>query len=126
MDDTLEQRVKDVEDLIADISHLVGLRLESITASQHEFTARIGLLDKQMSMLLRDMRDLRGGVTRQLVEQDKRLAAIEKGLGALKAEIDDRLGALETKIDGQSATFEKRHASLDSKIDQILARLPKK
>ena len=144
MVDSLEQRVKDVEDLIADIPHLVGLRLESITASQQETSARLGLIDKQMSMMLRDVRDMRGGVTRQLIEQDKRLAAIEGRLEALEgrfeareAGLDQRLKALDTRqaayekkndkrFDTLEAKIGERFGSLEAKIDLVLARLPKK
>ena len=34
--------------------------------------------------MIRDMRDLRGGVTRQLIGQDKRLTGIEDRIGALE------------------------------------------
>ena len=126
MVDSLEQRVKDVEDLIADIPHLVGLRLESITASQQETSARLGLIDKQMSMMLRDVRDMRGGVTRQLIEQDKRLAAIEGRLEAL----DTRQAVYEKKNDKRFDTLEakigERLGTIETKIDAVLAKLSKK
>ena len=126
MVDSLEQRVKDVEDLIADIPHLVGLRLESVTASQQETSARLGLIDKQMSMMLRDLRDMRGGVTRQLIEQDKRLAAIEGRLEAL----DTRQAVYEKKNDKRFDTLEakigERLGTIETKIDAVLAKLSKK
>ena len=40
-----------------------------------------------MSVMTREMRDLRDGVTRMLVEQDKRIASIETEIGKLKAEM---------------------------------------
>ena len=66
-------------------------------------TTRVAALERTMTGLQTNMRDLRGGVTRQLIEQDKRLADQEK-----------RLGAIEQKLDG-----------LDTKIDEVLKRLPK-
>lgn len=106
MTDQLEQRVTDIEDLIADIPQMVSLRMESLQGSQQEASARIGLIDRQLSMVLREMRDLRGGVTRQLVEQDKRLAAMERRLDALENDLRE----LKTEI--------------NAKLDLILARLP--
>ncbi len=73
MTDTIDKRVSDLEDLLADIPQMLSLRLEGITAAQQESTARIGFLDKQMAMLIRDVRDMRSGVTRQLKVQDERL-----------------------------------------------------
>lgn len=83
MTDTLERRVNDIEDLISDIPQMVSLRLESLTATQQEASARIGILDKQMAMVLREMRDLRGGVTRMLVAQDAEIAEIKADVKAI-------------------------------------------
>lgn len=85
MTDTLERRVQDIEDLIADIPQMVSLRMESLAASQQEASARLGLLDKQMAMMLREMRDLRGGVTRMLVAQDAEIAVIKADVVEIKA-----------------------------------------
>ncbi len=101
MSDTIDQRVSDIEALIADIPQMLSLRLEGITAAQHETTARVGFLDKQMAMLIRDMRDMRGGVTRQLVGQDGELAAIKDELAAIRGElapIKDALAATRAEL----------------------------
>lgn len=74
---SIEQRVTDVEDLIADIPQMIGLRLDSTTASIHETNARIAILDKMASSLIRDVRDMRGAVTRQLIAQDAEIAAMK-------------------------------------------------
>ncbi len=123
MTDQLEQRVTDIEDLIADIPQMVSLRMESLQGSQQETSARIGLIDKQLSMVLREMRDLRGGVTRQLVEQDKRLAAMERRLDALEIRFDAMIARLDT-LDVELREVRSAIGALDSKLDLILARLP--
>ncbi|MEW5962087.1 MAG: hypothetical protein AB1749_00845 [Pseudomonadota bacterium] len=82
-----EQRVKALEDLIADIPQMVSLRLEGLTAARHETAARIGIIDKPMAMMPREMRDVRGDITRQLVEQDTRLGAIDTRLEAILARL---------------------------------------
>jgi archaellum component FlaC len=68
---------------------MLNLRLEGITAAQNEVSARIALLDKQMSMVTRDVRDLRGGVTRQLVAQDERLSKMESQLGSIQVMLQE-------------------------------------
>ena len=73
-------------------------------------TLRLKALERALILMQADMRDLRSGVTRQLVEQDKRLAGIEQQLSGQ----DKRLGAMDGKL-----------AHIDGKLDEILQRLPK-
>jgi chromosome segregation ATPase len=110
MTENLDKRVADLEALIADLPELLNVRFQRVDATLSEFTARFNLLDKQMAMLVRDMRDLRGGVTRQLVEQDKRLTAIEQKLDGH----DRRLAAMESDV-----------AAIRADVKEILNRLPK-
>lgn len=109
MTDTLEGRVPDIEDLIADIPQMLSPRLETLTASQQDTSARIGLLDKQMSMIMREMRDLRGGVTRMLIAQDADIAAIKSDVAGLKTDV---------------AQLKADMAGLKADMKTILARLP--
>jgi hypothetical protein len=117
MADVLEQQVKDIEDLIADIPHMLNLRLEGITAAQNETSARIALLDKQMSMVLRDLRDLRGGVTRQLVAQDERLSKMESHLG-------ERLGGMESHLGERLGKMESQLGAIEVTLQEVVRRLP--
>ena len=110
MTENLDKRVADLEALIADLPELLNVRFQRVDATLSEFTARFNLLDKQMAMLVRDMRDLRGGVTSQLVEQDKRLTAIEQKLDGH----DRRLAAMESDV-----------AAIRADVKEILNRLPK-
>jgi hypothetical protein len=73
--------VKDLEDLMSDMPNLINLRMDALNANNAEISARLALIDKQVGMIQRDLRDLRGGVTRQLVEQDKLLRDILAKLG---------------------------------------------
>ena len=109
MTDAIDKRVSDLEDLLADIPQMLSLRLEGITAAQQESTARIGFLDKQMAMLIRDVRDMRSGLTRYLKGQDERLAAQ-----------DERLGSIEQRLVAQDSSI----AELHTKLDKLLSRLP--
>ncbi|MBU2580856.1 MAG: hypothetical protein KJ622_03935 [Alphaproteobacteria bacterium] len=110
----LEKRMNNAEDLIADLPHTMNLRLETIVGAQHETAARLGLMDKQLSMLVRDVRDMRGGVTRQLAEQDKRLSQLEQRLDG----VETRLDGVETRL----GAVERRLAGIDDKLQQLLDR----
>jgi peptidoglycan hydrolase CwlO-like protein len=127
----LELRVSDMEDLIADIPHLVNLRLEGVMSSLHETNSRIALIDRQFSGFVRDLRDLRGGVTRQLMAQDVEIAEIkakviglETDMSAMKADIT----GMKTDITGMKsdiAGMKSDIAKINVALSQILSRLPK-
>ena len=111
----LEQRVDDLEDIIADIPNLVNKRLETIVLNQHEANDRIALLDRQMSGLMRDIRDMRGGVTRQLIGQDQEIAEIKARVIKLEADI----GGLQNDVAGLKsdvATLKSDVATLMSDV----------
>lgn len=123
-------RVDKLEDLIADIPSLLSLRLENLQAGHAETSGRLNLIDKQLANLTRDVRDLRGALTRQLLAQDAKLDAQDAKIDALDAKLD----AQGAKIDAQGAKLEAQDAKLDAlnakldaqdaKLDAILARLP--
>ncbi|MGE0627243.1 MAG: hypothetical protein AB7O43_05410 [Hyphomicrobiaceae bacterium] len=95
----LDRRLIDVEGLVTDLPEMINLRFERIVTTLSEVTAGLNIADKQTATLTRDVRDLRGAVTRQLLAQDERLTAMEAKL---------------TKMGAQQTTIE-------AKIDQILA-----
>jgi len=76
MSDTLEKRVTDIENLVWDIPNVLNARLARLEAALADTTARLASLERTMTTVLTDLRDLRGGVTRQLVAQDQQLADI--------------------------------------------------
>lgn len=118
----LEQRVKDLEDLIADMPHLVTLRMETLVAVQRETSGRLDHLDRQITVLMRDVRDMRGGVTRMLVEQDKRLALQDERLQSH----DQRLTSIEQRVSGIEQHVERLGSvsqDMNTKLDRILIRL---
>ncbi len=117
-----EQRVKDMEDLIADIPHLVTLRMETLVAVQRETSGRLDHLDRQIGVLMRDIRDMRGGVTRMLVEQDKRLARHDDRFTAL----EDRLTGVEVRLTGVEVRLtgvEDRLTGVEAKVDDMNGKL---
>jgi septal ring factor EnvC (AmiA/AmiB activator) len=109
MTEILEQRVRDVEELIYDIpqrlearlnnvavaSQETGSRLASlerqVSAASQEASSRINLLERQMAQMLREARDMRGGVTAQLLAQDRRIDNAEHKLDTLITEVREAL-----------------------------------
>ena len=105
MEKTLEERVIDLVSLFMDFPEIMNLRFERMDSQYREVSGRLGMIDKQMAQLSRDMRDTRAGVTLQLREQDKRLERMEQ-----------RLGAMEQR---QERDFD----TLSAKFDQVLSKL---
>ena len=123
MVDVIEKRLTDLETLVWDIPNLLNARFTrfdtefvSLRGALTDMTTRVAALERAMTGLQTDMRDLRGGVTRQLIEQDKRLADQEKRLGA----IENKIGTLDDKLAKQGAHLGK----IEQKIDEVLKRLP--
>jgi hypothetical protein len=81
----LDRRHTDVEGLVTDLPEIINLRFERTVATQSEVNARLNILDKQMATLTRDLRDMRGAVTRQLLAQDQRLKGIDETLQEILA-----------------------------------------
>lgn len=83
MSDIIEKRVTDVENLVWEIPSLLNTRFARFETALADNTARLASLERTIASMLTDVRDLRGGVTRQLVAQDQRLASIEAQLGEI-------------------------------------------
>lgn len=118
----LHKRITEIETLLWEIPNLIETRFTRFDAefgaqraAIADNTARLVQLERAFTLLQADMRELRGGVTRQLLEQDKRLAALDGRLAA----IEEKLGALDTKLSGH----DRRFSTLDTKLDAILAKL---
>ena len=101
MVDVIEKRLTDLESLVWDIPNLLNARFTrfdtefvSLRGALTDMTTRVAALERTMTGLQTDMRDLRGGVTRQLIEQDKRLGVIEQKLSGLDIKIDEVLKRL--------------------------------
>ena len=91
----------DVENLLWELPNLLNTRftrfdaeLSALRVAISDNTKRVESLERTMTLIQTDMRDLRGGVTRQLVEQDKRLAVIETKIDRLEAKIEEVLQRL--------------------------------
>ena len=118
----LERRVAELENFYTDIPEMLNLRLDRNDAAHAEHSARLSIIDKQLAALTRDVRDMRGGVTRQLTGQDQRLAAMEQRMTAM----DQRLAAMEqrmTAMDQRLAAMEQRMTAMEqllTAMEQLL------
>ncbi|MGQ0672160.1 MAG: hypothetical protein ACT4N2_04675 [Hyphomicrobium sp.] len=122
MTDVLDKRVTDLETLVWEIPNLLNTHFARFEAALADNTSRIASLERTMITLQTDMRDLRGGVTRQLIEQDKQLAGIVQRLVAVDQRLDAvtlRLAAIEQRFDSS----EMGTTAINSKLDAVLARL---
>ena len=117
MTDLLDKRRTEMETLVWETPQLINIRFErfdSEFASMRDAivdnTLRLKALERAMMLIQADMRDLRSGVTPQLVEQDKRRAGLEQ-----------KVGEIEHRLDGQ----DKRLGGIEQTLAEILRRLPK-
>ncbi len=82
----LELRVSDMEDLIADIPHLVNLRLEGVMSSLHETNSRIALIDRQFSAMKTDVSSMKtdtAGMKSDIAGLKSDIAKIDVGLSQI-------------------------------------------
>ena len=152
MSDVIEKRVTDIETLVWDIPNLLNLRftrfeteVASLRGAIADNTSRVASVERAMTAMQVDMRDLRGGVTRQLVEQDRVLVAMGvtlkdqdrrlDAMGTSLKEQDRVLDAMGTSLKEQDRVLDAMGTSLKvqdrrldvivNKLDDILQRLPK-
>ena len=138
MPDTIEKRVLDLENLMSEIPEILNLRNERFENAMRENTSRfdemggrLNLLDRQMGMMVRDMRELRGAVTRQLIAQDERLAKIEGEVAGLKSDVaalKSEVASLKSDVSSLKSdvsTLKSDVADMKATLALILERLPK-
>lgn len=117
LEKTLEARVTDLESIYGDVPEIMNLRFDSIGGRIDETNSRLNIIDRQMAALTRDVRDTRGGVTRLLVEFDKRIGGVEQ-----------RLDRVEQRLEKLDQRFEKADLRLEdfgTQLTEILRRLPR-
>jgi peptidoglycan hydrolase CwlO-like protein len=144
MEVSIDKRVTDIENIIGDIPVIMNYRFERFdtalrdhNARFDEINGRLNLLDQQMSMMLRDMRDLRGGVTRMLIAQDAEIASLKSDMAGLKTDFSGLKGdvsGLKGNVSGLKgdvaglkadvAGLKADVAEIKSGIHLILARMP--
>ncbi len=112
--DVLDKRLTDPESIVWDLPGLLTTRtakyeaeFASIRAEIISVSNRLDKIERNQGMLQVDMRDLRNGVARFMVEFDQRMRALE--------------AAVEKDRADNAARFDK----IDATLAEILRRLPK-
>lgn len=107
----VEKRLNELESLVWDLPNLIDLRLGRVESSYAEVSGRLSRIDRTLVVLQTDMRDLRGGVTRQLVAQDARLARMEERIARMEARIE--------RMEGPLVGIEKQMVELKSELSGL-------
>jgi hypothetical protein len=88
-DKTTEERISELETLVWNIPIAqcrftrFNTEFAALRAAIADNTARLASLERTMTALQTDMRDLREGVIRQLIEQDRRLVTMADKLAEI-------------------------------------------
>jgi archaellum component FlaC len=130
MDDVIDKRLTDLESLFADLPDLLNIRMERIDKALKanegrfdEMAGRLNLLDKQMGMIVRDVRDLRNGVMAMFAAQDKEISGIRADVSGQNADISTLKADVST-IKADVAELKADVTELKAGIAEILRRLP--
>ncbi len=107
----VEKRLNELESLVWDLPNLIDLRLGRVESSYAEVSGRLSRIDRTLVVLQTDMRDLRGGVTRQLVAQDARLARMEERIERMEERIE--------RMEGPLVGIEKQMVELKSELSGL-------
>lgn len=114
----VEKRLNELESLVWDLPNLIDLRLGRVESSYAEVSGRLSRIDRTLVVLQTDMRDLRGGVTRQLVAQDARLARMEERIARMEARIERMEERIE-RMEGPLVGIEKQMVELKSELSGL-------
>jgi seryl-tRNA synthetase len=117
MIDSDEKRLTELETIVWDFPSLINTRFERFVTETdaHRFaladnTARLIQVERRLNTQTTDLRDMRSGITRHMLDQSRQMTAVV-------AKVD----ALGGRIDG----IEGRMDRLEAGIQEILKRLPK-
>ena len=78
--DDIEIDIDDIQRRMDGAMTSLKTEFASLRGAITDNTSRLASLERAMALLQSEMRDLRGGVTHQLVSQDERLGGIEQKL----------------------------------------------
>ena len=98
---TLEERVIDLESIYIEMPQLLNLRFATVKAGHEEIVGRMAALEKHMSMLTNDVRDLRNGMIVQFRLQNEKIDRMEADISGLKTEV----AGLKTEVTKTNTTL---------------------
>ena len=128
---TLEKRVTELETFVWDMPNLINMRFSrfdteftALRGAITDNTGRLQAVERAMTMLQTDMRDLRGGVTRQLLAQDAQLREIRAQIGGLESDVGtlkSDVGTLKSDVSELKTSV----ANIESGMQELLQRIPR-
>jgi predicted nucleic acid-binding Zn-ribbon protein len=120
-----EKRLNELETIVWDFPSLINTRFERFDAETDanrvalaDNTARLVQVERRLNALTTDMRDMRAGITRHMLEQSRQMTAVVAKVDALATRMDgleDRIGKLEGRLEG----LEGRLEGLEGRIDRL-------
>ena len=122
MADTLEQRLSDVERMLAHLPEDLDARFAGVDVKLAELREVLALHTTRFSKLEAQLNDLAHRVDGRLGALDGKVDDLAHKLDGLAHKVD----GLEHKVDASSSSTDGRLRSLESKVDEILQRLPPK
>jgi chromosome segregation ATPase len=119
-----EKRLTELETIVWDFPSLINTRFERFDAETDahrialaDNTARLVQVERRLNALTTDMRDMRAGLTRHMLEQSRQMTAVVAKVDGLEARMD----GLEVRMD----KLELGQQAIMSSLQEILKRLPK-
>jgi predicted nuclease with TOPRIM domain len=135
MIDTDEKRLTELETIVWDFPSLINTRFERFVTETDahrvalaDNTARLIQVERRLNTLTTDMRDMRAGITRHMLEQSRQMTAVVAKVDALDGRIgglEGRLEGLDGRLDGLDGRFDGLEGRLDGRFDGLDGRLDK-
>jgi chromosome segregation ATPase len=123
-----DKRLNDLETIVWDFPNLINTRFERFDAETDanrialaDNTSRLVQVERRLNALTTDMRDMRAGLTRHMLDQSRQMTAVVAKVDGLEAKFD----GLEAKFDGLEAKFDRleaKFAGLEAKFDRLEAK----
>jgi hypothetical protein len=110
MIETDEKRLTELETIVWDFPSLINTRFERFVTETDahrvalaDNTARLIQVERRLNTLTTDMRDMRAGLTRHMLEQSRHMTAVV----AKVDELGGRIDGLETRMDGMEGRMDR-------------------
>jgi hypothetical protein len=141
MIDTDEKRLTELETIVWDFPSLINTRFERFVTETDahrvglaDNTARLIQVERRLNTLTTDMRDMRAGTTRHMLEQSRQITAVVAkvdglgermdGIEARMDKRDDRMDMLEALVVEWMDKLELGQQSILDSVQKVLKRLP--
>jgi hypothetical protein len=114
--DVLDKRLTDFETIVCDIPVLLTTRTAKYEAESTSISGRLDKIERNQGMLQVNMRDLRNGVARFMVEFAERMRTLEDVDKKDRADNETARADDKTRFDAVNATLARINAALDGHI----------